>query len=119
MPNCETQGLVKLNLIATRAVLRSLISKVIKCLYNFIKMDWLGLCKHTFTFGSTGFDIVSDVANSLNFLGVFNKNTYNNITSLSFRWLLSATEVNRDSANASICFASYCTGDQNKRQSIM
>ena len=42
-------------------------------------MDWLGLGKHSFTFGSTLFDIGSDIANSLNFLGVFNNDTYNEI----------------------------------------
>ena len=45
-------------------------------------MDWLGLGKQIFTFGSTGFDIGSDIANSLNFLGVFNNDTYNDVTPL-------------------------------------
>ena len=46
-------------------------------------MDWMGLGKHSFTFGSTIFDIGSDIANSLNFLGVWNNDTYNNSTSIS------------------------------------
>ena len=46
-------------------------------------MDWFGLGKHIFTFGSTGFDIGSDIVNSLSFLGVFNNETYNNINSIS------------------------------------
>ena len=46
-------------------------------------MNWMGLGKHSFTFGSTIFDIGSDIANSLNFLGVWNNDTYNNSTSLS------------------------------------
>ena len=45
-------------------------------------MDWLGLGKYTFTFGSTAFDIGSDITNSLNFLGVFNNDTYTNTTLL-------------------------------------
>ena len=45
-------------------------------------MDWLGLGKYTFTFGSTAFDIGSDITNSLDFLGVFNKDTYPNTTLL-------------------------------------
>ena len=44
-------------------------------------MNWLGLAKHTFTFSSTLFDMGSDLANSLNFLGVFNPNTSSNVTS--------------------------------------
>ena len=48
-----------------------------------VKMDWLGLGKHVFNFGSTSFDIGSDIANSLNFLGVYNNDTYTNITSAS------------------------------------
>ena len=46
-------------------------------------MDWIGVGKHSFTFGSTIFDIGSDIANSLNFLGVWNNDTYNSSTSLS------------------------------------
>ena len=42
-------------------------------------MDWLGLGRHGFTFGSTLFDIGSDIANPLNFLGVFNNDTYKEI----------------------------------------
>ena len=49
-----------------------------------VKMDWLGLGKHLFNFGFTSFDIGSDIANSLNFLGVFNNDKYTNITSISF-----------------------------------
>ena len=44
-------------------------------------MNWLGLAKHTFTFSSTLFDMGSDLANSLNFLGLFNPNTSSNVTS--------------------------------------
>ena len=44
-----------------------------------IGMDWLGLGRHGFTFGSTLFDIGSDIANPLNFLGVFNNDTYKEI----------------------------------------
>ena len=54
--------------------------KVSRCYYRLIEMDWLGLGKYTFTFGSTAFDIGSDITNSLNFLGVFNKDTYTNTT---------------------------------------
>lgn len=46
-------------------------------------MDFFGLLTQIATFGCTGFDIGSDIANSLNFLGVFKNDTYNNITSLS------------------------------------
>ena len=45
-------------------------------------MNWLGLFKHIFTFGSSAFDVGSDVANGLNFIGVFNDNdTHKTITS--------------------------------------
>ena len=47
-------------------------------------MSWLGLAKHIFGFTSSAFDVGSDIANSMNFLGAFNYNTtYNSITSLA------------------------------------
>ena len=47
-------------------------------------MDWLGLAKHIFGFASSAFDVGSDIANSMNFLGVLNYNTtYNSINSLA------------------------------------
>ena len=47
-------------------------------------MNWPGLFKHLFAFGSSAVDVGSDVANGLNFLGVFNDNEMNrNITSVS------------------------------------
>ena len=45
-------------------------------------MGWLVVGKHTFTFGATAFDIGSDIANSLTFLGVYHNDTDANITSL-------------------------------------
>ena len=35
-------------------------------------MDYFALGKHTFAFSSSLFDVVSDVVNSLNFLGYYN-----------------------------------------------
>ena len=35
-------------------------------------MDYFALGKHTFAFSSSLFDVVSDVLNSLNFLGYYN-----------------------------------------------
>lgn len=46
-------------------------------------MDWIGLGKHTFTFSSSLFDVVSDILNSLTFMGYYNPLT-NNASSLSF-----------------------------------
>ena len=58
-------------------------------------MDWLGIGSNIFTLGSTGFDIGSDVANSLNFLGVFNNDRFNNITYLSSTNMTYLTSTNR------------------------
>ena len=49
-------------------------------------MSWsiLNLAKHIFGFTSSAFDVGSDIANSMNFLGFFNYNTtYSSITSLA------------------------------------
>ena len=40
-------------------------------------MDFVGLGKHTFTFSSSLFDVVSDILNSLNFMGYYNPTTSN------------------------------------------
>ena len=40
-------------------------------------MDFVGLTKHTFTFCSSLFDVVSDILNSLNFMGYYNPRTRN------------------------------------------
>ena len=51
-------------------------------------MSLLGLVKHIFGFASSAFDIGSDIANSMNFLGVFNYNTtYSSKTSLALTTL--------------------------------
>ena len=54
-------------------------------------MNWMDLAKHSITLGSTIFDIGSDIANSLNFLGVFNNDTYINITASSINNVTSPT----------------------------
>ena len=46
-------------------------------------MDWIGLAKNTFTFSSSLFDVVSDIINSLTFMGYYNPST-NNATSPSY-----------------------------------
>jgi len=41
-------------------------------------MDWIAFIKHFGTFGSSTFDISSDIINSLNFLGYFNRTKIEN-----------------------------------------
>ena len=42
-------------------------------------MDWTGVAKHTFTIGTSSFDVGSDIANAMTFMGYFNP-TKNNDT---------------------------------------
>ena len=90
----EFFGVMKLSLSNSKYIILSSSSvKVLLYLKRAIKMDWLGLGKHCFTFGSTSFDIGSDIANSLNFLGVFNNDSYTTITSLPLTNLTYPTTI--------------------------
>ena len=81
-------------------------------------MDWLGLGKYTFTFGSTVFDIGSDITNSLNFLGVFNNDTYTNTTLLPSN---NQTYLNTTDSTMPLCATQKITdcADMDQRQDLI
>ena len=60
-------------------------------------MDWTGLAKHTFTFSTSSFDMGSDIANALTFMGYFNpsnNNVSSNASNSSFQFINESNSEN-------------------------